>query len=79
MVTARRARVGRHRHRETPQEKFERVRREPVGTPMKLTKAEARYFLRRLAGSEPRAPRGEDVIKAVRGNWGERLDLLNKR
>jgi hypothetical protein len=79
MVTARKARPGRSRRRETPQEKFERVRREPVGTPMKLTKAEARYFLTKLAGSDPRAPRGRDVIKAVRGDWGERLDLLTKR
>lgn len=79
MVTARRARVQPHRRRETPPEKFERVRAEPVGTPIKLTKADARYFLRKLAGSDPHAPRGEDVIKSVRGDWGERLDLLNKR
>ncbi len=79
MVTARRPTAGRHRRRETPTEKFERVRREPVGTPMKLTKADARYILRKLAGSDPRAPRGEEVVKSVRGDWSERLNLLNKR
>jgi hypothetical protein len=79
MVTARRTRLERHPRRETPQEKFERLRREPVGTPMKLSKADARYILRRLAGSNPRAPHGKDVIKSVRGDWSERLDLLSKR
>lgn len=79
MVTARRPAVRPIRRRETPPEKFERVRREPVGTPMKITKADARYFLRKLAGRDAHAPRGKDVIMSVRGDWGERLDLLSKR
>ncbi len=79
MVTARKPHTRSPHRRETPAEKFERVRSEPVGTPMKLTKTDARYFLRKLAGSDPHAPRGEEVIKSVRGDWGERLDLLNKR
>ena len=78
MVTSRRPRTQPSR-RETPAEKFERVRAEPVGTPLKLTKAEAGYILRRLAGSDPHAPRGEEVIMSVRGDWGARLDLLSKR
>lgn len=65
--------------RETPAEKFERVRAEPIGTPIRLSKREARYFLRRLAGNDPHAPRGEEVIMSVRGDWGDRLDLLSKR
>ena len=78
MVTARKPRTPNPR-RETPAEKLERLRAEPVGTPIKLTKAEARYFLRRLAGSDPHAPRGEEVIMSVRGDWGERLNLLHKK
>jgi hypothetical protein len=78
MVTARRPKA-KPRRRATLAEKFERVSAEPIGTPLKLTKREARYFLRKLAGSDPHAPRGEEVIMSVRGDWGERLNLLGKR
>ena len=80
MVTARKPVHRTHpSRRETPAEKFERARKEPVGTPIRLTKADARYILRKLAGSDPNAPRGEEVIQAVRGDWGERFDILTKR
>jgi hypothetical protein len=78
MVTARKPRT-KPAHRESPAEKFERLRAEPVGAPIRLTKADARYILRKLAGSDPHAPRGEEVIMSVRGDWGERLNLLSKR
>jgi hypothetical protein len=79
MVTARKPRrPARATHRETSAEKFARIRKERVGTHVRLSKADARYILRRLAGSDPHAPRGEDVIQNVRGDWGERLDILSK-
>jgi len=52
-------------------EKFDRVMAEPVGTPMRLTKREARYFLKRLAGSDPDAPSGEQVMNDFYGDWCE--------
>ena len=70
---------GAPRKRETLEEKFERILAEPVDAPFpKLTKREARYFLRRLAGSKPDAPRGVDVIKNVRGDWSRRYELLTR-
>ena len=53
-------------------EKFERVMAEPPETPFpKLTKREARYFLKRLAGSDPKAPSGEEVMRDFYGDWSE--------
>jgi hypothetical protein len=73
MVTVRKARKpAPSRHRETLAEKFERVLAEPIDAPFpKLTKREARYFLRRLAGSDPDAPSGEQVMRDFWGDWSE--------
>jgi hypothetical protein len=79
MVASRKPRPTVHKPRETLGQKFDRVMREPVGTPAKLTKREARYFLKRLAGSDPHGPSGLDVIQEVRGDWGERLEILEDR
>ena len=58
--------------RETLAEKFERVMAEPPETSFpRLTKREARYFLKRLAGSDPDAPSGEDVMRDFYGDWSE--------
>ena len=73
MVSSRKSRTAPgHPRRETLAEKFERIRAEPVGTPIpKLTKREARYFLKRLAGSDPDAPSGEEVMRDFYGDWSE--------
>jgi hypothetical protein len=43
---------------------------EPPETPFpKLTKREALYFLRKLAGSNPAAPAGRDVMREFWGDW----------
>ncbi len=45
---------------------------EPPSTPIgKLTKREARYFLKKLAGSDPNAPSGEEVMRDFYGDWSE--------
>lgn len=45
---------------------------EPAEAPFpKLTKREARYFLKRLAGSDPDAPSGEQVMREFWGDWSE--------
>jgi hypothetical protein len=60
------------RHRETVEEKFQRLLALPVDSPMpKLTKSEARYFLKRLAGSNPDAPSGAEVMAEFYGDWAE--------
>ena len=54
--------------KETLEEKFERLMSEPVSAPIgKLTKREARYFLRKLAGSDPDSPWGVEVLREFRG------------
>ena len=59
---------GAPRKRETLEEKFERILAEPVDAPFpKLTKREARYFLRRLAGSNPNAKPGDEVVREFYG------------
>ena len=78
MVAARKPKASPRRH-ETLEAKFDRVMAEPPGTPMKLTKREASYFLKRLAGSDPDAPSGLEEVDEVRGDWGERLDVLTRR
>lgn len=70
MVAARKPKTN-ARKRETLEEKFERVMAEPAGTPMKLTKREASYFLKRLAGSDPDAPSGERVLHEFWGDWAQ--------
>lgn len=70
MVTARKSRKSpRASHRETLAEKFDRVLAEPAAAPFpKLTKREARYFLKRLSGiGGPDAPRGDDVLREFYG------------
>ena len=73
MVTSRKPRPKTaHPHRETLAEKFERVMAEPPETAFpKLTKREASYFLKRLAGSDPNAPSGEEVMRDFYGDWSE--------
>jgi hypothetical protein len=76
MVTSRKPRPksGRPR-RETLAQKFERILAEPLGTPFpKMTKREARYFLKRLSGSDPDAPSGEEVMREFYGDWSEDED-----
>ena len=59
---------GAPRKRETLEAKFQRVLSEPVDAPFpKLTKREARYFLRRLAGSNPNAKPGDEVLREFYG------------
>ena len=70
MVAARKPKASPRRH-ETLEAKFDRVMAEPPGTPMKLTKREASYFLKRLAGSDPDAPSGEQVLRDF---WGDGSD-----
>ncbi len=71
MVTARKPRTQKPR-RETIAEKFERVMAESPETPFpKLTKREALYFLRQLAGSDPHAPSSKDVLRDF---WGDAAD-----
>lgn len=56
------------RRRETLEQKFERIRALPPGASIpKLTRREAVYFLRRLAGANPNAPSGEEVVRILRG------------
>jgi hypothetical protein len=76
MVASRKPRktAASKRRRETLEEKFERVLAEPVGAPMKLTKREALYFLKRLAGSDPNAPSGDEVMRSFYGDWSEDAD-----
>jgi len=77
MVTSRKPRpkTG-HPRRETLAEKFERILAEPVGTPFpKMTKREARYFLKRLSGSDPDAPSGEQVMHDFYGDWSDDTEL----
>jgi hypothetical protein len=79
MVTTRkpkaptRAKRSTPRKRETLEEKFQRVLAEPVDAPFpKLTKREARYFLRRLAETgDPNSPSGVEVMKEFYGDWSE--------
>ena len=59
MVASRKPRktAAAKRHRETLEEKFERIRALPPDAPIpKLTRREALYFLKRLWGSEPDGP-----------------------
>ena len=73
----RRAETGR---KETLEEKFQRLRAEPIGAPIpKLTKREARYFLTRLAGSDPKARPGAEMVRDIRGDWGDRMDLIARK
>ncbi len=70
MVASRKPRTkSTHRPSETLAEKFARVMAEPVGAPFpKLTKREARYFLRRLYETGDRgAPTGDAVMRAFYG------------
>ncbi len=58
------------RKRETLEQKFDRIRAEPIGTPIpKLTKREARYFLTRLAGSDPNARTSTEILHDFWGDW----------
>ncbi len=79
MVAARKPKATSPRKRETLEEKFDRLMAEPVGTPTQLTKREALYFLKRLAGSDPDAPSSEEVFRNFWGDWGERPDVLTRR
>jgi hypothetical protein len=63
------------RKRETLPQKFDRIMTEPADAPFpKLTKREAYYFLRRLAGSNPDAPPSEEVLRDFWGDWSEDED-----
>ena len=65
--------------RETLEEKFERLRSEPFGTSIgKLTKREALYFLKRLFGSDPDGPSGEEVVRILRGGEQERTSRAKR-
>ncbi len=80
MVASRKPKVPARKRPETLAQKFERILVEPIGTPFpRMTKREARYFLRRLAGSDPDAPSGAEVVREIRGDWGDRLDALENR
>lgn len=63
MVTTRKPKTTARKRRETLEEKFERLRAEPLGTPVKLTKREGLYFLKRLSGIKPAAPSGVEVMR----------------
>ena len=83
MVTERKSlprRLPASPRKETLEENFERLLAEPVGAPIgKLTKREARYFLTRLAGSDPTSPPGVKVVREIRANWGPRMDTLARK
>jgi len=70
MVASRKSRKpAPRRHRETLEEKFERLLALPVDSPFpKLTEREARYFARRLWEiGDPAAPSGAEVMRAFYG------------
>ena len=72
MVASRKPRSAPPKRRETLAEKFERVMAEPPDAPFpKLSKREAMYFLKRLAGSNPNAPSSEQVLRDFWGDWSE--------
>ena len=72
MVASRKPKAAPPKRRETLAEKFDRVMAEPVETPFpELTKREAYYFLKRLAGSDPNAPSGLEVMRDFYGDWSE--------
>ena len=57
------------------EEKFARVMAEPPDAPLpQLTKREAIYFLKHLAGSDPKARRSADVLREF---WGEADDVAD--
>ena len=60
---------GARKKRETLEEKLDRILKEPVGTPVKLNKREARALLRRVAGNHPHAKPGDQVVKEFYGLW----------
>jgi hypothetical protein len=60
------------KRRETLEELFDRVMSQPADAPFpKLTKAQAKYFLLRLWGSDPDGPPGDEVVKRFYGLWPE--------
>jgi hypothetical protein len=68
MVASRKPKHAPKPHRETLEEKFQRVLAEPVGAPVKMTKREARFFARRLWESgDPSTPTGDEVIRKFYG------------
>ncbi|HYM15154.1 MAG TPA: hypothetical protein VEZ14_06310 [Dehalococcoidia bacterium] len=73
MVASRKPRKATPGHpRETLEETFQRLIALPLDAPFpKLTEREARYFLQRLAGSNPAAPSGIEVLRAFYGDWSE--------
>ena len=74
MVASRKpqAKTARPRHRETLDEKFERLRALPSDEKMpRLTKTEALYFLKRLAARRRRKRPGIEVLRDFYGDWSE--------
>lgn len=50
------------------EEKFQRLMREPLDAPVKMTQREARYFARRLwETGDPKSPSGERVMRDFYG------------
>jgi len=68
MVASRKPKQPATPHRETLEDKFQRIMREPVGAPIKMTKREARFFARRLwETGDPSAPSGDAVMRDFYG------------
>lgn len=55
------------RKRETIDQLMERIMSEPIGTPLNITKRQAIAVLRRLAGSDPDARPGQEIIDEFYG------------
>jgi hypothetical protein len=68
MVASRRPKAPARKHPETLEAKFQRIMREPVGAPIKMTTREARFFARRLwETGDPSAPSGDTVMRNFYG------------
>jgi hypothetical protein len=72
MVTSRkRKRDTGRRRREPIEDKFQRILSEPLDAPIKITKREALYMLRRLweTGDPDSGPPGDEQVKRFYGLW----------
>jgi hypothetical protein len=68
MVASRKPKHAAGRRRESMEQKFQRIMREPVDAPIKMTQREARYFARRLwETGNPKSPSGEEVMRDFYG------------
>ena len=58
---------------ETIPDRLKKLLKEPVGTPVSLSRTEAVELAKRLFGSDKSLPRGDEYVAKVRGDWTLRL------